>query len=59
MSLLEAIQKILGHDLRTTTEIYLPSIGNVERDAINTFEKASEKQKPHTDSHTNEKGFDS
>jgi integrase len=47
-----AIQRILGHENSTTTEIYLHSIGNAEKDAINTFEKASEKQNSHTDSHT-------
>jgi site-specific recombinase XerD len=28
------IQRILGHESRTTTEIYLHSIGNPERDAM-------------------------
>jgi integrase len=36
-----AIQKILGHENRTTTEIYLHSIGKSEREAIAVFEKAS------------------
>jgi integrase len=44
-----AIQRILGHENRTTTEIYLHSIGNMERDAMNAFERAREKS--HTDSH--------
>ena len=45
-----AIQRILGHENRATTEIYLHSIGDMEREAINTFERAREKS--HTDSHT-------
>jgi integrase len=44
-----AIQRILGHENRTTTEIYLHSIGDMERDAMNAFERAREKS--HTDSH--------
>jgi DNA-directed RNA polymerase specialized sigma24 family protein len=35
---------------RTTTEIYLHSISNTEREAMNAFERAREKS--HTDSHT-------
>jgi integrase len=38
-----AIQRILGHENRTTTEIYLHSISGSERDAINVFEQVSEK----------------
>ena len=45
-----AIQRILGHENRKTTEIYLHSIGDLERDAMNVFEHAREKS--HTDSHT-------
>jgi len=41
-----AIQRILGHENRTTTEIYLHSIGTTERDAINIFEAATEKSLP-------------
>ena len=48
-----SIQRILGHENRTTTEIYLHSIGSAERDAIEAFERA--RQNSHTDSHTNEK----
>jgi integrase len=44
-----AIQKILGHENRTTTEIYLHSFGNAEREAISTYESA--RQKSHTESH--------
>jgi integrase len=45
-----AIQKILGHENRTTTEIYLHNVGNMEREAIVTYEQATKKS--HTDSHT-------
>jgi integrase len=38
-----AIQRILGHENRTTTEIYLHSIGGSERDAIHALEADSEK----------------
>jgi len=41
-----AIQRILGHENRTTTEIYLHSIGSTERDAISVFEAATEKSLP-------------
>jgi integrase len=48
-----AIQKILGHENRSTTEIYLQGIGDFERQAMVAYEKA--RQKSHTDSHTDEK----
>lgn len=35
-----AIQKVLGHENRTTTEIYLHNIGNAERQAIDVYEQA-------------------
>jgi len=44
-----AIQRILGHENRTTTEIYLHSIGDSERQAMAIYEHA--RQKSHTDSH--------
>jgi len=47
---LSAIQRILGHENRKTTEIYLHSNGDLEREAINIFERAREKS--HTVSHT-------
>ena len=45
-----AIQRILGHENRKTTEIYLHSIGDLEKDAMAAFESAREKS--HTESHT-------
>jgi len=47
------IQRILGHENRSTTEIYLHSIGDAERSAMLTYELA--RQKSHTDSHTQQK----
>ncbi|MBF0620918.1 MAG: site-specific integrase [Magnetococcales bacterium] len=44
-----AIQRILGHENRTTTEIYLHSLGDAERQAISMYEHA--RQKSHTESH--------
>jgi integrase len=46
-----SIQKLLGHENRTTTEIYLHTIGQAERDAIDVLENETS-QKSHTDSHT-------
>ena len=48
-----AIQKILGHENRSTTEIYLQGIGDFERQAMAVYEAA--RQKSHTDSHTDKK----
>jgi len=47
---LGAIQRILGHENRRTTEIYLHSIGDLEKQAMAVFEQAREKS--HMDSHT-------
>ncbi len=35
-----SIQRILGHETRLTTEIYLHSIGEAEREAMVVFERA-------------------
>ncbi len=45
-----AIQNILGHENRSTTEIYLHTLGDSERQAMATYEQARENS--HTDSHT-------
>ena len=45
-----AIQRILGHENRSTTEIYLHSIGFIEREAMAAYERAT--QNSHTNSHT-------
>ena len=44
------IQTLLGHENRSTTEIYLHTLGDSERQAMATYEQAREKS--HTDSHT-------
>ncbi len=45
-----AIQEILGHENRTTTEIYLHSVSGAARHAITCYEAA--RKNSHTDSHT-------
>jgi integrase len=45
-----SIQRILGHENRSTTEVYLHSIGESEREAMKIFEQVT--QISHTDSHT-------
>jgi integrase len=50
-----SIQRILGHENRSTTEIYLHGLSGSERDAMDIFEQARVK-KSHTESHTNQKG---
>ena len=47
-----SIQRILGHSSRRTTEIYLHSVGEAEREAIAALERATNSEKSHTDSHT-------
>jgi len=37
---IEAIQRVLGHENRTTTEIYLHNIGNSERQEIDVYGQA-------------------
>ncbi|WP_449244185.1 tyrosine-type recombinase/integrase [Desulfobacca acetoxidans] len=37
-----SIQRLLGHENRTTTEIYLHSIGEAEREAMAVFERVSQ-----------------
>ena len=34
-----SIQRLLGHENRTTTQIYLHSIGEAEREAMAVFEQ--------------------
>lgn len=46
-----AIQRILDHESRTTTEIYLHSIGEAEREAMTIVDREIIEDS-HTDSHT-------
>jgi len=48
-----AIQKVLGHENRETTEIYLHTARDSQRQAIEAYEQACERAKLHEDSHTN------
>jgi len=50
-----SIQRILGHENRTTTELYLHSIGEGERGAIKVFEDRFN-DFSHTDFHMKKKG---
>ena len=45
-----SIQRILGHENRTTIEIYLHSTGESEREAMKIYEELTEKS--YTESHT-------
>ena len=49
-----SIQRILGHENRSTTEIYLHSIGDQERQAMAVLDRHF-KNFSHTDSHTSKK----
>ena len=49
-----SIQRILGHENRTTTEIYLHSIGDSERRAVDILDENFERFS-HTNSHTEKK----
>lgn len=55
-----SIQRLLGHENRTTTEIYLHSIGEAERSAMAVYEKALDNPHTlsHTESHTKEKDLE-
>jgi integrase len=55
-----SIQRILGHENRTTTEIYLHSIGDAEREAMDVLNRQFAddfQKKSHTKSHTKKNGF--
>ena len=49
-----SIQRLLGHEKRSTTEIYLHSIGEAEREAMKVFEQiaGSSCVNSHTNPHT-------
>ena len=53
-----SIQRFLGHENRATTELYLHSIGESERQAMDALNERFESFS-HTDSHTNKKGLQS
>ena len=43
-----SIQRILGHENRSTTEIYLHSMGEAEREAMRVFEEINENSHPNS-----------
>jgi integrase len=49
-----SIQRLLGHENRTTTELYLHSIGESERQAMDVLNERFETFS-HSDSHTKKK----
>ena len=53
-----SIQRILGHENRTTTELYLHSIGDGERRAMDVLD-IRYAEFSHTDSHTKKKDLQS
>ncbi len=46
-----SIQRIFGHESHRTTEIYLHTLGNAEREAMKLFEQVSETKVSHGLSH--------
>ncbi len=52
-----AIQRILGHENRTTTEIYLHSVGESEREAMNIYERLTNHKVSHKVSHKTQAGI--
>jgi integrase len=49
---ISSIQRILGHESRSTTEIYLHSIGESEREAMKVFDREID-EKSHTEEERN------
>jgi len=54
---LGSIQRILGHENLTTTEIYLHSIDEIDRAAVEYLEAQIEKKVSHEFSHRKNKGI--
>ena len=51
---IEAIQRVLGHENRTNTEIYLHNIGNSERQEIDVYGQARKESNTQTEKHLQE-----